>query len=443
MATRPSKPLAALLVAGCLLAACSADDTSGSTSSTSEGDISAGACATAVTSIVDATQRYVSGYESARAASSEGAPDAGAAAIPTESTPTTATSADALGEAEFQRQLDDADERLRDLRCDPRQVRTALVDGLGRVAAEGPVADAVLRQLSASLTGQTSPRADVVQVAPGEDLRDVVARVPEGTTIELAAGEHRLDASLVLLSGVTIRGAGRDATSIVSTAPDAAMLLLTGGRVELTGLTVRHEGDATASVVLGGPAASVVLTDARVSGGRVDGEGQGGSGILMFDDAEAATGRGTTMEVTGTELLDNRGGGIVLTGGHRASVVATLFAANGQCGICFLGAADGSVEDSILDDNGIGIAAMGTARPTLLRLTLRAGEVGIQAGDAATPSVEGVTITGAQRAALIFTGTAGGSLSGVTCEDVPFGIVISPDAAPQIGDTDCEVASSQ
>jgi hypothetical protein len=295
--------------------------------------------------------------------------------------------------------------------------------------------------MTASLTGQTATAPTVTTVGVGEDLRDALAKLPDGSTLELSAGEHRLDGSLVLLTGIVIRGAGRDATTIVSTAPDAAVLALTDRRVELVGLTVRHEGDAPASGVLGGPAASVVVTDARLAGGKADPDGSGGAGILMYADGQDAAGRGTTLEVTGTELRDNQAAGIVLSGGHRSSIIGSAFASNGQCGICYLGAADGSVEDSTFEGNGIGVAVTGTARPTLLRLTIDGGEVGIQAGDAAAPTVEAVTVSGSARAAIIFTGAASGSLDEVTCQRVPFGIVVDPEATPQIGKTSCELAS--
>ena len=344
---------------------------------------------------------------------------------------------------QFQETLTAAQQEIARRRCDPVQVRPALAERLAGIEPEGPVADAVLRQVSAGLTGQVPVEPTDTTVAPGEDLRDALARSPEGSIVRLEAGEHRLDASLVLLAGVEIVGAGRDATTVVSTAPDAAVLALTDRTVRLRGLTIRHEGDSPASVVLGGPAASLSVEDARLGGARVDAEGQGGAAILMFAVGAEAGGRGTTLEVTGSEFVLNQAAGIVLSGGHRASVVAARFEGNGQCGICFLDASDGSVEDSTLAGNAVGVATTGTAKPSLLRLTFSGGEVGLQAGDSSAPVVQDATFSGTSRAALIFSGRAAGRLEGVTCSDVPFGIVVGPDVTPFIGETDCAVARSE
>lgn len=440
MTTRRLTPVVApIAVALLALVACGDDaprDTSGP-STDSAGQPSDTGCAAAVDSIVSATERYVASYEAGRTLSAATATEADGAG-----TTTTAGdgSPEAITEGELRAVLTDAEAAIRAQRCDPTRVRVQLTEGLSRVSVEGPVADAVLRQLTASLTGKTAAAPTVATVGVGEDIRDALAELPDGSTLELEAGEYRLDGSLVLLAGIVIRGAGRDATTIVSTAPDAAVLALTDRRIELVGLTVRHEGDAPASGVLGGPAASVVVTDARLTGGKTDPDGFGGAGILMYADGQEAAGRGTTLEVTGTELRDNEAAGIVLSGGHRSSIIGAVFASNGRCGICYLGTADGSVEDSTFEGNEIGIAVTGTAEPTLLRLTIDGGEVGIQAGDAAAPTVETVTVSGSARAAIIFTGTASGNLNEVTCERVPFGIVLDPEAMPQIGTTNCELA---
>jgi len=110
--------------------------------------------------------------------------------------------------------------------------------------------------------------------------------------------------------------------------------------------------------------------------------------------------------------------------------------------MCFLGASDGSVEDSTFDGNGLGVAVTGPAKPTLLRLTIKGGDVGMQAGDQSTPTIKEVTVSAARRAGVIYTGEAAGVIDALTCEGVPFGIVVGPQAHPQLGQTDCELAGT-
>jgi hypothetical protein len=424
-----------LLLAAATLAACGGGDADDGRATTSRPEpVEAPACASAVDDIAGAAERYLRTYAGGGEVT---AADAVSAAEGTAAGP--GDDEEALDETGFQEALAAAQDVLSARRCDPMRTQTLLEERLAEVDAEGPVADAVLRQLTATLTGRMPVEPTETTVAAGDDLREALAMAPDGSTLVLEPGEHRVDHTLVLLAGVEVRGAGRDATSIVSTAPEAAVLVLTDQLVSLEDLTVRHEGDAPASVILGGPAAAVAVSGVRVSGARAAEDGRGGAGILMFGAGTEAAGRGTTLEVTDAELIANEAGGIVLTGGHRSSIVRALFAGNGQCGICFLDASDGSVEDSGFEGNGVGIAATGSARPALVRITVTGGEVGLQAADEAAPAVQGATISGTSRAAVILSGAVTGSLEGVSCTDVAFGIVVGPDVRPVIGETSCDV----
>jgi hypothetical protein len=401
-------------------------------------------CAEAVTAIVQATGRYVDSYAEGsaevRAAGSSPAPrPSGARSATPSASPTTS----AYSDAEFQRQLAGAQQVLVSLGCDPAGTRAALEVGLGGLSPRGAVADAVLRQLTAGLTGRLAQEPQVRAVSPGEDLMTALAESAAGSTLELAAGEFQVGEPLVLLTGVVIRGAGRDRTSIVSTAGEAAVLVLTDGRVELRDLTIRHEGKAPASAILGGPAAALVVTGSRLTGAVSDAAGQGGSGILMFGTGTEGSGRGTSVEVTDADLSGNHVAGLVLGGGHRASVVRSEFRDNGQCGVCFLDASDGSVQGSTFTANGVGVAVTGSARPSLVDLTITGGQVGIQAGDTAAPAVSGVSISGSARAAMIYSGKAAGRIDGAVCTKVPFGIVIGAEAYPDLGANRCTVAPTR
>jgi hypothetical protein len=469
---RATPVLVAVLVLGGLVGCSGSSDGGGDASGPGGGPDGSSTtapdpCATAVADIVSATAQYVRGYEatSAVAPPAPTDPAAAVAGAPTgppptgeepTSGPTASTSGDppsgattsttavpgteVLDDAGFQEALADAEAGLSSRGGDPGAVRGDLVTGFATITAGSPVAEAVRRQLTATLTGTGGTAPADIDVAVGDDLRDVVAGAAAGSTIRLGAGAHRLDGPLVLLEGITIVGAGREATTLVSTAPEGVVLVLADARTELRALSVRHEGDAPGSALLGGPAASLVLADVRLSGGTADAEGEGGAGILLYGEGQPPA-TGTTLEVTDVEVRDNAAG-IVLTGGHRASMVRVTVAGNGQCGICFLGTAGGSVEDSVLDDNGVGIAATGSAQPALLRLVVTGGQVGVQAADDAAPSLQDVTVSAAGSAAIIFGDRAAGALDRVTCQDVPFGIVVSPDATPQLGETDCEVAST-
>ncbi len=346
-------------------------------------------------------------------------------------------------EVDLRSALEDTKLSLQNLGCDFPTFQDDFRNGLEGVRTRGPVAHAVLLRLEASMTGAVGVAAETRTVRPGDDLARTVAGLAPGSVVRLVAGRYRLPEALVLLQGVTLRGKGRDRTTLVSAAPDADVLVLTDGRVELSDLTVRHTGTQPASVVMAGPTSSLVLTRARVAGARTGRPGQGGSGVMMTAQGGLEAHRGTTLELTGTELVDNDAAGVLLSGGHRASIRTSRFVRNGQCGVCFTGQSSGAVRGSRFDGNGAGAAVLDTARPLFSHDVFDGGQVGLQVSGRAAPLVKDVTVRGAARAAMIFSGTSRGRVDGSTCERVPYGIVVSPQAYPYLGDNSCAVARSR
>lgn len=340
--------------------------------------------------------------------------------------------------------LSDAVESARDTRqrlgCDPDAFDTALEQGLAGIEPDGAIAAAVWRRVSASLLGTVRQEAGEWVIAAGEDLQDVVARASEGTTVVLPAGTIELDATLVLLQGITLRGGGRDATVIRSTAADAAVIVATASLVRMEALTVEHTGAQPGSGLVAGPSASVALAGIRISGAIAGEAGDGGAGVYLSAQGNEGAGRGTTLEITDSVFERNAWAGVAVAGGHRVSIESATFAGNGEVGLIFLDESSGSVRGSTFADNTVGIAATGSATPTWLASTVTGGSVGAQMDAAAAPVIEGLTITGSTSAAVIFGGSSGGSIGATSCDGVPYGIVISGDAAPTLGENGCPVA---
>jgi hypothetical protein len=399
-------------------------------------------CAEAVSAIVAATQEYVDGFGPADAPQLPS--PAASGATPAGPTPTTAppmAGAD-TADAQFQAALATARTQLAQSGCDAVGTRSTLGTQLATVSTRGPVAGAVLRQLTATMTGTAAATATTRTVGVDDDLLTAVAQLPAGSTIELSEGVHRVDDVVVLLSPITIRGAGAERTTVESDVADFSVLAIADGVVALDDLTLRHRGTEPASVVLAGPTASLVVTGTTVGGGVADRDGTGGAGILMYDPAPRERRSATSLEVTAARFDDNGSAGVVLTGGHVASIAASTFTGNRQCGVCFLDASGGSVQDSTFSGNAVAVATTGSAAPTVLRATIRGGQVGIQAGDRSAPVVDASRISGASRAGLIWAGRAAGVIRGVRCSAVPFGLVVGPDVAPTVRDTTCAIAPS-
>lgn len=410
--------------------------------------------------MVDATADYVDGFAAVGAADATGpsrgpgaptaAPTPTGTAAPTSAGTNAPTSTSAAPEGDdtanadtrFQRVLEIARLQIADDGCDLPQVQSLLRDGLAGITTDGPVAAAVLRQLTASMTGAAERAPATREVKAGEDLLEAVAQLPAGSTIDLAPGTFPLDDVLVLLSPITIRAADRKGAILESSVSDFAVLVVADGVVTLDGLTVRHTGKEPANVVLAGPTASLVVTRSTVTGGVARSDGTGGAGILMYDPGTDERADTTTLEVTGSRFLGNAAAGAVLTGGRVASITGSTFSKNSQCGVCFLDHSGGSVEGSTFTDNGVGVAAAGGSAPTVVKSTIRGGEVGVQASETASPVLDEVRISGASRAAMIYSGRAAGVIRSVTCTKVPFGLVVGPQVAPTVTDTTCAVIAS-
>ena len=428
MTSRLARATAAAL-ALLVLAGCSGDPSGASSPTTSPTETGASsaspdarttACAQAVSGLVDATQAYVDSYG------------------PAVSGRTGRASADDLSGG-----LDRAKKRIESLQCDPATLRDQLQEGLYSVRARGALAEAVRAQLVAALTGTVAPATATRRLKAGEDLATVLPELAPGSTVVLPAGTVRLSKTVVLLQGVTLRGQGRGRTTLSTAAADTGVLVLTDGKVELDSLTVRHTGSKPASVVVAGPTSSLVLTDAAVTGARAGSDpatSRGGTGVLMSArSGEVADDRGTTLEVTRTRVAGNQAAGILLSGGHRASIRRSVLADNGQCGVCFLDTSRGAVRDSTLSGNGAGVAVVDRSRPLISGDTVTGGEVGVQAGNTSAPVVRDVTIRSVKRAAMIFSARARGRVGRVTCVDTPAGIVVARHALPYLGTNRCAV----
>lgn len=391
-------------------------------------DRKAADCNGSATSMLTVTQRYLDGLETtSRTGTTAPGPSP------------TADTADHSDQQQFA-------EAIRNIRayatshgCDPVAFQQVLSSGLQRLRTGGPVARAVLLQLRGPARNKAPGSA---ALRPGDDLASAVASAPSGSTVVLGAGTFVVDDTIAVLRGVTLRGAGRDRTRLQSAVAGGPVLVLTSEQVTFEDLTLLRTGTVPGPVVSAGPAATLVLRGARVSGARADAQGRGGIGVLMSGGPGGQTGprRRTSLTVLDSELLDNAVAGVVVGGEHRARIERTLLARSGQCGVCFLGTSDGVVTHSRFVDNSAGIVAGGDGRPLIVATSITGGQVGVQAIDRSAPELRGVTVTGAARAAMIWTGTARGRVEGSRCVSDPFGIVVGPRALPFVGTNSCAVA---
>lgn len=432
---RPSAATYVLLALLLVLAGCSSGDgeKTNPSPSASVSTATAAQCAQVSASLLGSVQAYVDSYAPALAKgkkkSSKASPTASPSPAPGE-------------DIDLQASLRQAQADLKKGNCSAKRFRAQFTRGLDKVKARGPLAQAILLRLTASLTGTLASAPQEVRIGPKDDLPQTLARLASGSTVRLKPGRYRLKRSLVVLAGVTVEGAGAGRTTVSSSAAGSALLLLTDEVVQMRRLAVRHAGPAPASVVVTSPGSRLSLTGVTITGGRgAPGAPSAGSGVSMTAGRAVGKRTSTSLEVTGGSFTGNFSAGLLLTGQHRASIRRATFTGNGQCGICFGGATSGAVRGSTFTDNTVGVAVFGKARPILEGDRFSGGQVGIQASENSAPAVLDARIDGTSRAAMIFTGASRGRVNGSTCTASPYGIVVGKKALPYLGKNECHVAA--
>lgn len=449
--THAARALAAAVglgvLAGCAETPAEPGTSATPTSSTATTGIRERTCAEAADAVVAAVKRLISEYGISVARESPmDSTESGAAGEqpedltqPSESLAATAPPGETVAD-DLTTAVAAAQRTMDRMGCDPTAFTSDLRGGLAAIEPAGPIATAVWRRVSASVLGEAEQTATTHTLEPTDDLAAVIARAAPGSTIILPPGTTTVETTLVLLDGIHLRGQGRDSTTLESTAPDAAIIVATDGLVELTGLTLSLSGDVPASGLVAGPSASVVLDGVRIAGALGGGDdGTGGAGVHMSAEGDAGSGRGTTLEVTDSAFEDNAWAGIVVAGGHRVSIENVTVSGNGEVGVLFLDSASGSVSNSTVTDNPVGMAATGQSEPTWLSTTITGGEIGVQLDANATGVLEDIRVSGSSSAAVLVGGGATGAISQLTCVDVPYGIVVADTAAPTISGGDCPI----
>lgn len=286
-----------------------------------------------------------------------------------------------------------------------------------------------------------------VKARPGDNLAVLVRQVPEGGTLELAAGEYRLLSPLRLNQSISLVGAGRDRTRVVSSASGSLLRFEGGGRLVIRGVSFAHQGPAPAEVLVieGG---IFDIQDARFSGAVFDGEESlGGDGLWVRGGA-----RGT---IVGSEFSDNALYGLEVADQAQVLLEGNRFSDNGQAGLAVFDEGGGRalrnvleqnrrygaifadesfmvLQESTVQDNRVGLYYRGAAGGIVRRNTVQNNRSsGIEVDERAIPRLESNSIRGNQASGIAYDGTAGGvALGNLVEENREHGIQVALQAAP-------------
>lgn len=274
------------------------------------------------------------------------------------------------------------------LGCGVHEFRVLLDVALEDLDGSGPLARAIEAQLRNVVFPPIGPAADVT-VEPGDDLAAAVHGAHPDVTVRLAPGRHELDEPLLLLRPATLVGAGSDRTTIVSGAPGAVVVHLGQETFSADGIRFLHEGDEEASVVVLSNG-SYRLDDVTVEGG-VGGADGAGWGLVLGSGQDRVENR--VEDARGLVLLDNAVGGMAVVD-RNPTITDVVATGNTGCGVCFLGAAGGTLDQVEVRDNDIGLSIGGDSAPSVSALTADGNRAsGVIANDRAETRLDGATIT--------------------------------------------------
>jgi parallel beta-helix repeat protein len=298
--------------------------------------------------------------------------------------------------------------------CDTAKLQEGLDAAVADLEATSEVGNAIVAALRGlgpplgpprvvTVPETTQPRdvaPSTLTIEPGgdvdEQLRAALDTVADGSTIQFGEGVYDVSEPVVVNIGVSFVGAGRDLTTLRSTAAGVSVAFVGPGGFAMTDMTLEHIGGTEASVLLAieGP---VNVARAIVRGGVVGetAESGGGHGIVFaFDPIEGFpertdSERAGPLTIDDTTVTGNAAAGILSTGRASPQITASTISDNGGCGLCYIANSRGSVTDT----------------------TVQGNEIGVQAGDNTAPRLRDSTFSGNRSVGITFDGASTGSLT--------------------------------
>lgn len=285
--------------------------------------------------------------------------------------------------------------------CNLDGLQTLIAERLTEAEPEGVLETFLVNTV---LRGGELTTSDVV-VGPNDDVEAVLGLLDDGSSITFSAGTYDFVRPLIIQRDVAVLGAGQDATTIRSSAGDAAIVVVGRGLLRTRDLTIEHTGLEQASVVVAfGRPVDMAATTLR--GGVSDGEGAGGNALVLTDDVFGGGEFDPDQPgsvIADTILAGNEGAGLVVDGALAPTLVESTVSDNAICGVCLFSAATGVIEASLIERNAFGI----------------------QVGDVSTLTARNNTVSTNTVAGVVIVGEANVVLeTNTVLENVEAGIVV-------------------
>jgi len=326
---------------------------------------------------------------------------------------------------------------------------------------EGPLKPKVRGTATPAVDPTDEPAANAVMVTVNADgsgdygtVADAVASVPAGSTIELGAGTFEQDVPLAVAKSITIRGAGQEASMIVSAAPEAVVRFEGGGTLTLANLSIAHTGEAEADGLLveGG---TVDLDQIVFSGAATEDDGTIRAGVRFTGEATGYLTNCTisdndyngvrvldsaNIDIADCVVVDNEYSGIVYRDSATGSVKSVASNGNGKNGVIVSEEADILVDSCTFEDNGeSGLVYFESGAGTASNnVSMGNGLHGISVNDDAIPLLSNNTCANNAEDGIAYFERAGGTAGGNTCTaNGLHGIGVTGEAQPLLRSNVC------
>jgi serine/threonine-protein kinase len=270
------------------------------------------------------------------------------------------------------------------------------------------------------------------KVIKPEDFVRAVETARDGAILELGAGEYRLVQGLEITRSITLIGAGRDKTRIVSDDEIFVLKFDASGTFTARDLSFEHDGSQKADVVV-------------IENGSFEFERCQFSGGIRNPEQDPTTGDGLWVRhkargrVSQSVLSDNGLHGLELQGSANLTLQGNTFERNKENGLAFFDNTSGVARGNTSRKNGLhGISVAEQASPRLENNIFELNtEVGLRYSGTASGAATGNTVGQNGLSGIVINDSARPSLEGNRLVgNGSYGLYISENAHPNLGQND-------
>ena len=254
--------------------------------------------------------------------------------------------------------------------------------------------------------------ADVVVSTDGSgafrSIQKAIDSAGYGDTILVNPGIY--EETLVLVSGISIRGSGPSHTIIRSSYGYQPVVRGHAvGSVVIEGITLERSSSMLESAVVDLQSSQIVFRNCRITGGQEGGVRSTGLALLSFEDCDIEANLGYGLQISDAAQLTIKNCSITnndSVGLHLHDTTAvienSIFQWNGQAGITLEGAAMMECAEVTLSDNGSwGLKLLDSSQATVIDSAFRAQAFGnVSIDDSASLELVSCQLTGGMRSSI-------------------------------------------